>query len=143
MAQIKHSILIQAPAERIHPLVASANGFTQWWAADVTETDGVVELGFFKRATIFRLQPTRIDPPREAQWLCMSGHEWQDTKLLFNLAVGQPGQTLLHFTHADWREETEYFVSCTTTWGELMFRIKAAAEGKALGPLFSATGMGY
>ena len=143
MAQIKHSILIQAPAERIHPLVASASGFTQWWAADVTETNGVVELGFFKRATIYRLQSTRIDPPRESQWLCMSGHEWQDTKLLFNLAAGQPGQTLLHFTHADWRAETEYFVSCTTTWGELMFRIKAAAEGKSPGPLFSATGMGY
>jgi hypothetical protein len=43
----------------------------------------------------------------------------------------------------DWRAETDYFVACTTTWGELMFRLKATAEGKTPGPLFSATGMAY
>lgn len=45
-------------------------------------------------------------------------------------------QSLLRFSHAGWQAETEYFVSCNTTWGELMFRLKAAAEGKNPGPLF-------
>ncbi len=39
--------------------------------------------------------------------------------------------------------ETDYFVSCTTVWGELMFRIKSTAEGKTLGPLFARSGMAY
>jgi hypothetical protein len=52
-------------------------------------------------------------------------------------------KTTVRFTRADWKEETDYFVSCTTTWGELMFRLKAAAEGKAPGPLFTADGMAY
>jgi len=30
-----------------------------------------------------------------------------------------------------------------TIWGELMYRLKAEAEGKARGPLFTSDGMGY
>ena len=43
-------------AETVYPLVATAAGFSQWWAADVTESAGPVELGFFKRATVYRLR---------------------------------------------------------------------------------------
>jgi hypothetical protein len=53
------------------------------------------------------------------------------------------GKTLLRFSHADWKAETDYFVMCTTTWGELMYRLKATAEGKMPGPLFSAAGLAY
>ncbi len=43
----------------------------------------------------------------------------------------------------DWNAETDYFVNCYTTWGELMFRLKACAEGKAPGPLFLRNAMAY
>jgi hypothetical protein len=52
-------------------------------------------------------------------------------------------RTLLRFTHANWQAESDYSISCTTVWGELMFRIKSVAEGKTPGPLFSASGMAY
>ncbi len=142
MAQIKHAIVIEAPPEKVHPLVASAPGFSRWWAAAVTEKGGAVELSFFGGATVYRLQLTRSAEPREAEWRCVSGQEWNGTRLLFELAPNN-AKTLLRFTHADWRSETDYFVMCTTTWGELMFRVKATAEGKGTGPLFSATGMAY
>jgi hypothetical protein len=61
----------------------------------------------------------------------------------FDLLPQKETCTLLRFSHLDWRAETDYFVACTTTWGHLMFRLKAAAEGKTPGPLFSATGMAY
>jgi hypothetical protein len=48
--------------------------------------------------------------------------------------------TLVRFTHANWKDETDCFVSSTTVWGELMFRLKSAVEGKPRGPLFTATG---
>ncbi len=143
MANIRHSIVIAVPPERVFPLVSSARGLAQWWAADVTEPGGgAAELGFFKRATIYRLRPTRISPPKTAEWLCETGKEWEGTKLLFDLSSSE-GRTLVRFTHADWQEETEYFVSCTTVWGELMFRLKATAEGKSPGPLFTADGLAY
>ncbi len=54
MPDIQHSIQIAAKPEAICPLVATAKGFSQWWAADVTESGGAVELSFFKRATVYR-----------------------------------------------------------------------------------------
>jgi uncharacterized protein YndB with AHSA1/START domain len=144
MPDIKHSIQITAEPQIVHPLVATADGFSRWWAADVSEdkATGNVELGFFKRATVYGLRPVQITTPHQAHWLCQTGKEWTGTRLLFDLTE-QKGQTLLHFSHTGWQAETDYFISCNTTWGELMFRLKAAAEGKSPGPLFSKDGLSY
>jgi uncharacterized protein YndB with AHSA1/START domain len=153
MAKIKLLIAIKAPAEKVFPLVSTAAGLAQWWASDVTESGDEVTLWFFKRSSSYRLQRTRAVAPSQAgasvgapsggaEWLCQNGQEWQGTRIVFDLAENK-GLTLVRFTHADWKSETDYFTSCTTTWGELMFRLKAAAEGQARGPLFSATAMAY
>jgi len=140
MADIRHAIQIAANPEQVYPLVATAKGLSTWWAEDVTEANGAWDLGFFNRTTVYQLRLASSSPPNEAEWACLSGEEWKGTALVFRLRSGGPG-TVLHFTHAGWQAETEYFVMCTTTWGELMFRIKAAAEGKGRGPLFLANGM--
>ncbi|HWX37800.1 MAG TPA: hypothetical protein VNY09_01090 [Candidatus Sulfotelmatobacter sp.] len=144
MPDIKHAIQIDAAPNLTFLLAATAAGFMKWWAADVTEdkSAGFVELGFFNRATVYRLRPIQITSPLRAHWLCDSGKEWSGTKLFFDL-TGQGGRTQLRFTHAGWVAETDYFISCNTTWGELMFRLKAAAEGKPQVPLFSSTGLAY
>jgi hypothetical protein len=145
MPIIRHAIAIDASPQQIFPFVSSGHGFKQWWAADVTEDvpRDIVSLGFFNRSTVYNLHPFRIDEPNYAEWVCQSGEEWNGTRLLFDLLPQKERHTLLRFSHADWRAETDYFVSCTTTWGELMFRLKGAAEGKNPGPLFSAMGMAY
>jgi len=69
MTQIKHQIVVEAPAAKVFPLVSMGGGFRQWWAADVPETHAAVskgttdavkltfvELVFFKRNTSYRLQ---------------------------------------------------------------------------------------
>ena len=143
MPNIIHSIQIDAPADRIFPLVSTARGLSEWWAADVSEPDGgVIELGFFNRATIYTLQPVRIAAPHDAEWLCTTGKEWAGTRIIFRID-GAGAKTVLRFTHADWKAETDYFISCNTVWGGLMFRIRAAAEGKSQGPLFQANGLAY
>ncbi|HXW56787.1 MAG TPA: SRPBCC domain-containing protein [Candidatus Cybelea sp.] len=141
MADIKLAIVIDAAPEKVYPLIATARGLSQWWAADMTEA-GDVELGFFRRATVYRLQLVRAVEPREAEWQCVSGQEWNGTRLVFELKDDK-GKALLRFRHADWKSETDYFVMCTATWGELMYRLKATAEGKSPGPLFSADGLAY
>jgi len=144
MPDIKHMIAIEVEPHIVFPLVATADGFKKWWASDVTEdkSNGNVELGFFKRATVYGLKPVELIAPRSAHWLCQSGKEWSGTRMLFDLAPSG-ANTVLRFTHADWASETDYFVSCTTAWGELMFRIKATAEGKTPGPLFAPEGLAY
>lgn len=142
MADIQHSIPIVAVPETIYPLVATASGFAQWWAADVTESGGAVELGFFNRTTVYRLNPESARPPLQADWICETGDEWNGTRLVFRLET-RGSATVVRFTHAGWRSASDYFVACTTTWGELMYRLKAAAEGRPRGPLFLTDELAY
>ena len=142
MPDIVHSIQIAAKPQQVYPLVATANGFARWWAADVTEPEGAAELGFFNRTTVYRLRPSVADPPGRAEWVCETGDEWSGTRIAFHVAAAKSG-SVVRFTHSGWRAASDYFVSCNTTWGELMFRLKAVAEGKMPGPLFSRDGMGY
>ena len=142
MPDIRHAVQVAAPADAIFPLVATGAGFQAWWAEDVTQKDGAAELGFFNRRTLYRLRPQAQEPGRRAEWLCETGDEWKNTRLVFMLE-SQPKGTLLRFTHAAWRSDTDYFVNCNTTWGALMLRLKAAAEGKSPGPLFLRDGMVY
>ena len=142
MSDIQHCVQIAATADTIYPLIATAQGFSQWWATDIAGLPGAVELGFFKRTTIYRLKLQTDRPPVEAEWACESGEEWIGTRIVFRLETRGAG-TLLRFTHGGWQSATDYFVSCNTTWGELMYRLKAAAEGHGRGPLFLADGMTY
>jgi uncharacterized protein YndB with AHSA1/START domain len=139
MPDIRLAVQIDTPPSEVYPLVSSGSGFSKWWAEDMTpRSDGTVDLGFFKRATVYSVRPVKSAPSR-TEWACLSGQEWEGTKLLFQLSEHK-GQTLLRFVHAGWEEETDYFVLCSTTWGALMFRIKAVAEGRTRGPLFSKEG---
>ena len=142
MADILHSVQTSASPEAILSLVSTAAGFARWWATDVTEKDGAVELAFFNRNTVYRLKPQGHLSPARAEWLCETGAEWAGTRLIFEAERRGTG-TLLRFTHAGWKSQTDYFVACTTTWGELMYRLKAEAEGKPRGPLFTRDGVGY
>jgi|SRR5579872_7604354 len=142
MPDIQHAILIAAGPEAIYPLIRTAKGLGQWWAEDITERGDGVELGFFNRSTIYRLTLNLDKPPTQAEWLCGSGDEWSGTRIGFRLE-NRPSGTFLRFAHAGWRSESDYFTSCNTTWGELMYRLKAVAEGKSRGPLFLAAELAY
>jgi hypothetical protein len=141
MADIRHAVVIDAPTEKILPLCSSASGFRHWWAADSAELgkEGSAELGFFSKSTVYRLHPSK-GALKEIIWKCDSGDEWLGTEIRFRLEPNK-NSTLLHFTHGKWKKETDYFVLCNTTWGELMYRLKAAAEGKTPGPLFTNDGL--
>ena len=143
MPDIKHSVEIDASPEAVWPLISTPEGFTKWWAADVvTEPLGKVGVGFFNRETVFHLRSEDEDVPHLARWSVQADGEWDGTNLLFECS-GDAGGCVLQFTHADWIDETDYFISCNTTWGELMYRLKAAAEGKPRGPLFLAATVAY
>jgi hypothetical protein len=141
MADILQMIQIAAPANVAHGLVATATGFRQWWAEDVTETGDGAELGFFNRQTIYRVKLVSNTPSR-VEWLNETGAEWEGTRLVFELESRGAGCSL-KFAHAGWANTTDYFRSCNTTWGELLYRIKWAAEGKSQGPLFMKAGFAY
>jgi hypothetical protein len=143
MPDIKHAVRIAAPVTDIDRLVRSGDGFRRWWAEDVeVDADGLVRLGFFNRSTVYTLRPRSAPGDSRAMWSCESGREWTGTELLFAL---EPAgiDVVLRFTHANWASETDYFIQCNTTWGELMYRLKSAAVKHAVSPLFRKAGMAY
>jgi hypothetical protein len=70
MADIRYSLQIAAEPEAIYPLVSTATGFGEWWAEDVTESARTVDLGFFNRATIYRLRLEANEAPLHSAWVC-------------------------------------------------------------------------
>jgi uncharacterized protein YndB with AHSA1/START domain len=143
MPDIKHLITIDRPAADVFPLVSSGHGFAQWWAEDVFDDTGSrLCLGFFSRATVYRLRQTTAIAPTTVIWECETGKEWRGTRIVFDLSRTFT-TTSLAFSHEAWLDETDYFRSCNTTWGELLFRLKAAAEGKNPGPLFGTKNLAY
>ena len=50
----------------------------------------------------------------------------------------EKGNVDLHFAHRDWQSLAGAYAMCNTTWGALMHRLKAVAEGEEPGPLFQA-----
>ena len=142
MPDIHHSIAINASPEAVAALVSTAEGLRQWWAEDVEpQADGTLSLGFFNRTTIYRLRSLERSAARTA-WRCETGKEWEGTDLVFTIQPQAKG-VVLDSIHANWRDATPYFVSCTTTWGGLMFRIRSAAEGQPAGPLFKKNSLAY
>jgi len=83
MADLRHSLQISASTQEVYPLVASAQGFRQWWAADITEPAGSIELGFFNRTTVYRRRSKSSRAPVAAEFLCETGAEWGGTRTLF------------------------------------------------------------
>jgi hypothetical protein len=144
MPDIRHSIPIKKPFAEVFPFVSTAEGFTKWWAADVAEVPStkIIDLYFFNRSTLYRLQPNQVLAPLEITWFCLTGEEWGGTRINFKLTP-KVDQCVLQFAHLDWQAETEYFFTCNTTWGELLYRLKSAAEGRPRGPLFSKHAMAY
>ena len=136
-------IPINAGPETVYALVSTPEGFSKWWAEDVFNSSSAeCSLGFFNRGTVYTLRVESKTPPKEVVWRNQTGQEWEGTRLIFDLQT-TPKTTVLRFTHADWPADTDYFVSCNTTWGELMFRLAAAAEGRNTAPLFLKSSMAY
>jgi uncharacterized protein YndB with AHSA1/START domain len=142
MFDLVHSVQVAAPPATVFPFVSTAKGFARWWTADVTEVDGTVELEFFNRDTVYRLRRNASEAPLLAEWLVETGKEWAGTRLLFRVQHSGTG-SLLRFAHTGWRADSDYYVSCNTVWGALLFRLKCAAEGKSPGPLFTDDGVSY
>src|SRR5260370_42519681 len=102
MADIRHSIQISAPPARVFPLVSTAGGWSQWSAADLSENPGTIELGFFKRTTLYRLKPLLNEAPTRSEWLVETDAECIGTGVIFQVDAVSSG-TNLRFTHAGCR----------------------------------------
>lgn len=137
MADMHHEIRIDAPPERVFDALATQKGLRGWWTEDSTTGSRAgdrAEFGFDNRGTIFHMQIDELQPARRLVWTCLGDPaEWEGTRLSWELSPAG-GATTLHFTHGGWSSTDGYFAMCNSTWGELMYRLKAYVESGTSNP---------
>jgi len=137
MSEIRHLISIEAPPGKVYAALATSAGLGAWWTADSRTDDkpgGEAEFGFDKRSVVYGMTAERLDPNRQVVWKCLGGHpEWIGTTLTWTIEP-EDGGSLLRFSQSGWRAMTDMVATCNSTWGELMYRLKAYAEGDNPGP---------
>ncbi|MBZ5578321.1 MAG: SRPBCC domain-containing protein [Acidobacteriia bacterium] len=137
MPDLLHEISVQAPPERVYAALTTPDGLRAWWTVDVTAEErvgGRARFGFNQSATVFHMRIEELTPFARVIWSCQGDpDEWKDTTLTWQIAPVEGG-SILQFRHGGWRAETRLLAICNSSWGELMHRIKAYAEGKNPGP---------
>lgn len=142
MADSLHEISIAAPIERVYAAWTTPDGLASWWTADcrlAKDVGGIHVFGFQGRDVLFHFHVDTLAPPLHVQWTGIAGpnmtDEWIGTTIDVQL-IPEGAKTRVRFAHRDWRSSDGAFRACNTTWGELMYRLRDACEGRRPGPLF-------
>jgi uncharacterized protein YndB with AHSA1/START domain len=119
------------PQNPVYKTLATKDGLAEFWTRQV-EGDSAVggKLNFFfgspKPAAV--MEVAELSPDDRVQWRCVEGPpEWVGTTITFDLTESG-GETVLLFTHADWREPVEFMHHCSTKWGTFLMSLKALLE---------------
>lgn len=139
MAELLHQIDIHAPAANVYEALTSADGLRSWWTDDCTvqpRVGSIAEFRFFAGKVVFQMRIDELTPARRIVWKCIAGpDEWPETQIVWDLNEIS-GTTRLCFEQSGWPHIEGHFRPANTTWGALMFRLKAYAEGRSPGPHF-------
>jgi uncharacterized protein YndB with AHSA1/START domain len=132
MPDIRHRVVISAPLQRVYEAVATTNGVSEWWTRDGVkgESSEGSRLQFFfgqpEPAAV--MEVTRLDPEGHVRWTCVEGaDEWVGTTITFDL-THQGDDTVVLFTHADWREPGDLMAHCSARWAYFLFSLKSYME---------------
>ncbi len=132
MPDIRHRVAISAPLTSVYEAVATKDGLSEWWTRDGVrgESREGSRLQFFfgqpEPAAV--VEVTRLLPDGQVSWSCVEGaDEWVGTTLTFDL-TRKDGETVVLFTHADWRSPSEFMAHCSTRWAYFLLSLKSVLE---------------
>ncbi len=130
MPAIKHYLVIKAPVEKVYQAILTTEGLRGWWTDDAhaeEKVGGIAEFNF-DEAYHNEMRITKLKKNKLIEWECIEGdREWIGTYFRFEFE-SRNKDTILRFTHGDWREETDFFASCNYHWGYYMASIKKYNE---------------
>jgi uncharacterized protein YndB with AHSA1/START domain len=130
MADIKHFLVIKAPAKTVFNAITEQEGLASWWT---TNTIAKPEVGFvdeFKFGDEYhnKMKVIKLEKDKLVCWDCLGGdREWVGTKLSFELNE-KNDSTELMFTHAGWAAQTLFYANCNFHWGGFMQSLKSYCE---------------
>ena len=132
MVDIRHRVGVAATPRRVYEALTTTEGLAEWWTQDV---EGDPNLGgqllfyFGTSDPSAVMEVVDLSPSHRVGWLCVKGpDEWVGTNVAFELE-GSGDETVLLFTHADWREPVAFLHHCSTKWAYFLLGLKARLEG--------------
>jgi uncharacterized protein YndB with AHSA1/START domain len=134
MPDIRHRVGIAAPQHRVYEMLATKDGLAKFWTSHVegdSALGGQLRFFFGKPEPSAVMEVVELSPDDRVQWRCVNGpSEWVGTTVTFDLKASG-GETVLLFTHADWREPVEFMHHCSTKWATLLVGLRSGIEGGA------------
>jgi len=130
MANIKHYLIVRSSPEEIYKALTTKEGAANWWTAQTEIGSKVGDMNIFDFGEIYHNKMKIVDlkPTSRVKWECLEGDkEWIGTNFLFDLEE-KDGDTILRFTHGNWKEETDFFASCNYHWGYYLRSLKLYCE---------------
>ena len=132
MPDIRHRVAISAPLDNVYEAVATKEGISEWWTRDGVrgESSEGSKLQFFfgqpQPAAV--MEVTRLGRDGHVSWGCIEGEdEWVGTRLSFDL-TSKDDETVVLFTHADWRSPSEFMAHCSARWAYFLLSLKSYVE---------------
>jgi uncharacterized protein YndB with AHSA1/START domain len=129
---IRHRVAISASLASVYEAVATPEGLSEWWTRGGVrgESSEGSRLQFFfgqpEPAAV--MEVTRRDPGGHVTWNCVEGpDDWAGTTISFDL-TRTDAETVVLFTHADWREPVEFMAHCSARWAYFLLSLKCYVE---------------
>ncbi|BDT92467.1 activator of HSP90 ATPase [Nocardia sputorum] len=129
MADIRHRVGIYAPRRRVYDTVSTPEGVSKWWMPTRGDAEEELEFGGGDKP-VLTVQVVELVPDEQVVWECVDGPaEWVGTTITFDIYPGPAAEeTVVKFTHANWREPVEFMHHCSTRWGQFLFSLKNGLE---------------
>jgi uncharacterized protein YndB with AHSA1/START domain len=136
---ILHRISIDAPADRVHQLIASTEGIARWWTGRPVDgehrVDATFRVYFGDSETPAAAMLVEAATPEHVAWRVVDGPaSWIDTVITYTLTPTGAGGTTLLFRQAEWQEASEFMSGCSTNWGAYLTSLKTGAESGTFHP---------
>lgn len=132
MPDIRHRVVMSAPLDQVYTAIATKEGLSDWWTRDGVRgqsTEGsTIEFYFGQPEPAAVMEVTRLDTGGQVSWSCVAGaDEWIGTRLTFALTP-KDDETVVLFTHADWRDPSDFMAHCSARWAYFLLSLKSLVE---------------
>jgi len=130
MYEIKHLVTIDAPVPVVYMALTEQEGLAGWWTTDTLAKAIVGSIAGFRFGDRYHntMRIDGLEQDSRVEWACLDGDPaWVETTIVFDLE-NREGSTILRFSHANWREMTDFFAACNYQWGFYMRSLKSYCE---------------
>ncbi len=132
MADILHTVSVQASPSEIFRALTARSGLRHGWARQSEANPSADSVSEFRvsEVTSVTMRVAAIDTDARVAWKCVDGPaDWIGTEVSFELTSDDRGEgTTVRFRHDNWSEPTDVMGRCSARWAAVLFALKAFLE---------------